>query len=54
MQPRGHFGKGSYKRREEQIVWKVGGQNFREGTQSNRGKQRLERDPNTIDVNRGI
>ena len=53
VQPRGGFGGGSYEGREDQIVWRVGDQNFRRETQNNQGRQGLERDPNTIDVDRG-
>ena len=52
-QPRGGFGGGLYGGRGGQIMWRVGSQNFRERMQNNQGEQRLGRDPNAMDVDRG-
>ena len=53
MQPKRGFGEGSYKEKEGQIVQRAGNQNFRGGTQNNWEEQELERDPNTMDIDRG-
>jgi len=53
MQPREGFRGGSYRNKEKQIVWRVGGQNFRGKAQNNQREQGLERDSNVIDIDRG-
>ena len=53
IQPRGGFEEESYRRKEKQIMQRAESQNFREGAQNNQRRQELERDSNTMDVDRG-
>ena len=53
MQPRRGIGEELYKERRRQIVQRIEDQNFKEGAQNNQGEQELERDPNTMDINKG-
>ena len=47
------IGEELYKERRRQIVQRIEDQNFKEGAQNNQGEQELERDPNTMDINKG-
>ena len=51
-QPRGEFGRGSYRRREGQIMQRLEDQ-YRGGYQNRGGQPGPIRDPNTMEVNRG-